>query len=390
METPIDKKTQTRGLIVVTIAIFTDMLVYGLVVPILPSYATLFNISQTSVGLLYASYAIALFFATPFFGVLSDKIGRKGPLLWGLIGLGGSTLFFAFANSYKMLLIARSLQGIAAAITWTAGLALLADLYPSEERGRVMGLALSGMSLGTLLGPTIGGWLFQIGGYQLPFLIAAGIVLFDGILRIVLIKDVPHQKTESIFASLKIVKNPQILVMSSIIILGATIPCILESTYPLFLDSKLHFSPLTIGLLFAIPTLCYGITAPFIGKFSSRIGNFKVMIFGLILSSAFFPLLVYPTSLWFIMPLMALIGIGMGLTLTPSLPEFANISQKSGTNSYGVVYSIYNMAYSVGMMLGPIIASVFTDLIGIKITYFALSFAIIIYSLLLLFQHKNP
>ena len=83
----ISKKMQQNGLIVVTLAIFTDMLVYGLVVPILPGYASSLGVSQTAIGLLFACYAIALFIATPVFGILSDKIGRKGPMLWGLLGL---------------------------------------------------------------------------------------------------------------------------------------------------------------------------------------------------------------------------------------------------------------------------------------------------------------
>ncbi|TMF41799.1 MAG: MFS transporter, partial [Chloroflexi bacterium] len=74
-------------LLVVTLAIFTDMLVYGLVVPILPRYATTLGASQAAIGLLFGSYAVALLVATPFWGILSDRVGRRGPMLWGLIGL---------------------------------------------------------------------------------------------------------------------------------------------------------------------------------------------------------------------------------------------------------------------------------------------------------------
>lgn len=160
---------QKAALMVVGLAVFIDMLIYGLVVPILPRYADSLGATQTEIGFLFSSYAIALFIATPVFGLLTDRIGRKTPLLWGLIGLIASTLMFAIAHTFWLLVVARALQGIAAAMTWTAGLALLADLYPSEERGKAMGLALSGQAAGTLLGPTIGGWLYQWGSYQLPF-----------------------------------------------------------------------------------------------------------------------------------------------------------------------------------------------------------------------------
>ncbi|GIO17404.1 hypothetical protein J18TS1_05040 [Oceanobacillus oncorhynchi subsp. incaldanensis] len=151
------KKAQKSALFVVTLAIFTDMLLYGMIVPILPDYADSLSISQTAIGILFGSYAAALLIATPVFGVISDKVGRRGPMLWGILGLTLATLLFAFANTFWLLLICRILQGIAAAATWTAGLALLADFYPSKERGKVMGIALSGQAMGTLLGPTFGG-----------------------------------------------------------------------------------------------------------------------------------------------------------------------------------------------------------------------------------------
>lgn len=163
------KKAQKSVLLVVTLAIFTDMLLYGMIVPILPDYAENLGISQTAIGILFGSYAAALLIATPIFGVVSDKFGRRSPMLWGILGLGVATLLFAFANTFWLLLLCRVLQGIAAAATWTSGLALLADFYPSKERGKVMGIALSGQALGTLLGPAFGGWLYQLGGYMLPF-----------------------------------------------------------------------------------------------------------------------------------------------------------------------------------------------------------------------------
>ena len=94
-------------------------------------------------------------------GLLTDRHGRRGPLLAGLVGFALATLLFATATTFPQLLVARALQGVAAAITWTAGLALLAEVVPALERDRAMGLALSGQAAGMLLGPVVGGWLYQ-------------------------------------------------------------------------------------------------------------------------------------------------------------------------------------------------------------------------------------
>ncbi|RXZ77657.1 MFS transporter [Paenibacillaceae bacterium] len=88
-------------------------------------------------GLLFGRYALALLIASPIMGIWSDRVGRQRPLLLGLLGLAAATLLFAYASGFWMLLIARVLQGIAAAASWTAGLALLADIYPGHQRGKV-------------------------------------------------------------------------------------------------------------------------------------------------------------------------------------------------------------------------------------------------------------
>lgn len=377
-----NKKVQRNGLIVVTLAIFTDMLVYGLVVPILPSYASSLGVSQTAIGFLFGSYAIALFIATPIFGILSDKIGRKGPMLWGLLGLAASTLLYAFAKQFWMLILARSLQGISAAITWTAGFALLADLFPAQERGKVMGIALSGQSIGTLIGPTVGGWLYQLGGYETPFLLATGLAIIDGLLRIFLIKDVPHEKSESALSSLKLLKNHNLLVIVGVVVIGASIPCVLQPTLPLQLQKVMKVSSSVTGMLFAIPTLAYAISAPVIGSISHRIGNHKTITVGMLLAAISLPLVALSNTVWLVACALAFLGISMGTAITPCLPEFAEISQKSGTNSFGASFSVYNTAYSVGMMIGPTLGGTLANYLGIVSSYFVVAIIIIVYMII--------
>ncbi len=135
------------------------------------------------------------------------RFGRKWPMLAGFVGLSGATLMLAFitystcpssssttttsTNShfdvpssmgtryYPAMVMARFLQGASAAATWVAGLALLADTYPSHELGSAMGLVMTAMSMGMLLGPPFGGFVYQWGGYQLPFIIASGISIYE-------------------------------------------------------------------------------------------------------------------------------------------------------------------------------------------------------------------
>lgn len=382
-------KEQKSALLVVALAVFTDMLIYGLIVPILPSYAVSLGISQTEIGLLFSSYAITLLLATPIFGALSDKIGRRSPMLWGLFGLAGATLLFAFAKSFWVLLAARGLQGIAAAITWTSGLALLADLYPPQERGKAMGIALSGQAAGTLLGPTLGGLLYQLGGYQLPFLIATGMALLDGLLRFFLLQDKNHHKSENVLSSFSILGNRELMIVIGVVVIGAAVPSILQPTLPLHLQNDLNISPGIIGLLFAVPTIAYGLATPLIGLLSSRIGYLKAITMGLVMIAISLPLSALPNQIWILACSLALLGISMGMVLAPCLPQLADISQKGKANSYGVTFAIYNTAYSIGMMIGPIVGSVIADIYGLKLSYISIACIILLYMIILNILARN-
>ncbi len=102
-------RPRTRALIVVALALFTDTLLYYLLVPLLPAYARRYGLDQMGLGLLFGSYAAALLAGTVPLGRLADRVGRRGPMLWGLLGLFATTLLFAFARSYPLLILARVL-----------------------------------------------------------------------------------------------------------------------------------------------------------------------------------------------------------------------------------------------------------------------------------------
>ena len=100
-------------------------------------------------------------------------------MLAALALLAVSTTMFAYARTLPELFAARMLQGGADAVTWVVGFALITDLYAPSERGWAMGLVMSGASLGVILGPTLGGWLYEVGGITLPFLVVAALATVE-------------------------------------------------------------------------------------------------------------------------------------------------------------------------------------------------------------------
>jgi len=130
--------------------------------------------SEQQFGLLYGAYSVGVLLATPLFGYLGDRIGYRRPMIAEVILSAAALALFCSAPQFYLLLLARLFQGNASAATSTAGLAVIAEHY-LQKRVEMMGLSLMGSTGGSLLGPVIGGSLYEIGGYTLP-LVATGVL----------------------------------------------------------------------------------------------------------------------------------------------------------------------------------------------------------------------
>jgi len=358
------------ALVVVVGTVLLDMLVYGLVVPVIPAYSARLGASPAEVGLLFATYGIALLGATPLTVALSSRVARRSMLVGGLLSLALATGVFAMSTSFGALMIARVVQGASAAASWTAGLALLADLYPRAERGQALGTATTASSIGTLLGPPFGGWLADRWGFASPFLVVAGGATVMAVVALVvlgrkatpaaggrrhpasLVPPPPSAPPETLFRDAEVRAN------CAFVALGAGILGVVEPMLPLDLAARLHATPTEIGLLFATSTLVYGAVAPLVGRLGDlprrrvkSADGARRMIAGGLLSAAALPALALPPTMLLQVVGMALFGGALTLMLTPSLRGLASAVDRVG-GDYGVVYSFYNAAYAVGLMVG--------------------------------------
>jgi MFS family permease len=131
--------------------------------------------------------------ATALFGWFADHSRyRKLPFVIGLVALGASTLLFVVARSMILLILARGLQGFSAAGVWVVGLAIVADNVTPERVGEAMGQTTIGMTWGFLLGPMIGGIMYEKLGFYGTFMIPVALIVMDVILRFAII-EVPSE-----------------------------------------------------------------------------------------------------------------------------------------------------------------------------------------------------
>ncbi|KAL2010984.1 hypothetical protein VTN00DRAFT_3702 [Thermoascus crustaceus] len=185
---------------VVTIAVFTDIFLYGVIVPVTPT-ALEERVGlppedrQKWVSILLALYGAALLTSSPIFGYMADKTAsRQWPLILGLVALGASTGLLCAGTTLGLWIAGRIFQGLSAAMVWTVGLALLVDTVGKDEIGSAMGFIGMGVSAGTMLGPLLGGVIYQRGGYYSVFAVAFALIGVDIVLRLVMIEKKDAQK----------------------------------------------------------------------------------------------------------------------------------------------------------------------------------------------------
>jgi MFS family permease len=127
---------------------------------------------------------------TALFGYFADHCRlRRLPFIVGLIALGASTGLFVVARSLPVLIIARGLQGFSGAAVWVVGLAIIADNVPPDRVAEAMGHTSIALTWGALLGPTIGGVMYEKLGYYGTFAIPAGLIMVDVVLRFAMIEE---------------------------------------------------------------------------------------------------------------------------------------------------------------------------------------------------------
>jgi MFS transporter, DHA1 family, solute carrier family 18 (vesicular amine transporter), member 1/2 len=348
---PRQPTTPRAALVVAVVALSTDLLVYGIVVPVLPQLAAVTEAGPSAAGLLFACYAAALIAATPVAGWWVNRAGPRGPLLTGLLGLGVTTALFAFGRPLALLLAARLTQGVAAALSWVAGLALVAAVTPFAQRGRNLGLVLSGANIGTLLGPLVGGFLADYFGTAAPFLFAAAIAVSEVILQLLLIRRTPTaiDDTGTIRGVLRV---PGAWSATFIALLGAAVLSVLEPILPLQLAATGVSSGL-IGVIFAVAILAVAVTTPWAGDLVTKSQPQTPVLAGILLSVATLLVLAHTHTTGVILVAMAALGTGSGLILGSSVAVLSTVGERSTPPTFGTVSALANLAYAVGLLLGP-------------------------------------
>jgi EmrB/QacA subfamily drug resistance transporter len=163
--------TKRTVLIATTVSAFITPFLVSSVNIAIPTITQEFSLNAIMMSWVVTAYLLsAVIFLVPF-GRIADIYGRKKIYLAGNALIAVSSFLAARATSYVMLVSARTLEGLAAAMIFGTGIAILISVYPFQERGRVIGINVAGTYFGLSLGPLLGGWLTQYLGWRSIFAI---------------------------------------------------------------------------------------------------------------------------------------------------------------------------------------------------------------------------
>ncbi len=182
---------------IIFLTVFIDLIGFGIVLPLIPIFSRDFGASETLGGVIMAAFSAMQFVCAPFWGRLSDRIGRRPVILIGLAGSALSYVVFAIASGLQgeakeyalwVILGSRMLAGVMGANISVAQ-AYMADITPPEKRSKSMGLIGMAFGLGFILGPFIGAQSLSWLGLQGPGWVASGICGFAFLFAAVKLKE---------------------------------------------------------------------------------------------------------------------------------------------------------------------------------------------------------
>ncbi|XP_019616876.1 PREDICTED: synaptic vesicular amine transporter-like isoform X1 [Branchiostoma belcheri] len=344
------------------------------------------------VGILFASKATIQLIVNPFVGPMTNRVGYGIPMFIGFAITLVSTVVFAFGESYAVLFIARSIQGIGSACSSVAGMAVVADRYPDDaERGRAMGIALSGIALGCIGGPLFGGIMYQFFDKSVPFLILAGIALLEGCLQLLVLR--PGAKKEILMEGAPLgvlLRDPYIVIAAGSICFANMAIALLEPTLPIWMMDTLDAPSWQIGSIWLPSSIAYLVGAYMFGFIATKLGRWLCGLLAMIFVGASMIWMPCARSFHGLIPPNAVLGLAIGVVDSSLMPIMGYLVDRRHVSVYGSVYAIADVANCVGFAIGPAVGGEVVVKYGFGWLMWGIGIINILYSPLCIFLREPP
>lgn len=346
------------------------------------------NLTTTQFGVSVAAYAVSAGVSGLLTAGFADRYDRKKLLIFFYIGFILGTLFCGLSTNYPLLLTARIITGIFGGVIGAISMAIVADLFPIQQRGRVMGFMTMGFGASQVLGVPISLILSNEWGWQSPFLMIVGLASI--ILIVLVIKMEPvtshlDNKTETnafkhLIATLKN-RNYRIgFLTTALLSIGGYMMMPWGSSFAI---NNLKITNEQLPYLFMVAGVATLLIMPVIGKLSDKIDKFKIFTFAsiwLIIVAVFYTNLS-ESPLWFVMIFNIAMMIGIMGRMVPSMALVSALPEMHDRGAFmSINSSLQQIAGGIASAIGGIIVVQKTkfspleyyDILGYLVAVFAI------------------
>ena len=235
----------------------------SLIFPVMPFIRNEYHFSAFDMGMMSSLFALVQFIASPIVGRMSDKMGRKPMLVWGLVVFSLAEFVFAATSKLWLFDLSRAVDGLSAAMFVPISMALAADITTRQQRAKVIGWLSAAFSGGLMLGPGLGGLLANI-SYKMPFWVAGVLGIVSALIAVfalpadsqeVIQSTTEHPEEEladSSWVQVKKMMTPALMVLFIMILVSAFGLAGFESIYSLYVNQVHHFDLGTIAAVLTV------------------------------------------------------------------------------------------------------------------------------------------
>jgi len=344
----------SRPLLIIFLTILVNLIGFGIIIPLLPFYATTFGASPLVVGLLFASFSLAQLVASPLLGAWSDKWGRRPILIFSLIGTVISFVMLAVAQSLAMLFAARIVDGLSGGNITTAR-AYIGDIATEENRAKSFGILGAAFGLGFIIGPALGG-LFAHISYTAPIWAAAAITVVATLFAWFWLPETVHRVNAVSGSPWKALRElsgrPSLRRLFAIDFLYWSSFGVYQTTFALFGAHRFSFDATRTGYLLAtFGFLGVIVQVVLVGPIVKRLGEKRTLMIGLIFAAIGWggSAMTHSLPVFIFMLVPGAIGIGL---CNPSLVSL--VSGAAGRHEQGRVQGAAGALESLGRTIGPV------------------------------------
>jgi MFS family permease len=358
-----------RLLVLVGAIVLVDTMFFTALTPLLPHYVDKLDLGKGGAGVLQAMYPLGALLAAIPGGMAAARFGVKPTVLIGLTLLAATTTAFGLAESQWTLDLARFVQGVSSAFSWTGALAWLVAASPPGRRGQLIGSAFGAAIAGALFGPVLGAVASYTGtGPAFGAVAGLALVLAVAAWRTPAATPDEPQPVRMLFRSLVVrrIQIPMWLCLLPALLFGN-----LSVLAPLRL-SDLGWSAAAVGGTYLVMAGVEASWAPILGRAADHFGRLPPLRAALLGSTIVSVLLPWPHGPWLLAVVIICAGFAYGSFWTPAMSMITDESEAVGLD-YGYAFALVNIAWAPGQAGGAAIGGAVASLTSDSVAYLGLA-----------------